>query len=422
MGRTSRVSGFYNLPVEERLKFVKDFAGLTDEEVNLISRCGRLSIDLADKMIENVIGTFELPFGIAVNFLINGRDYIIPMVIEEPSVVAAASNAARIMREGGGIFTNSTPPIMIGQIQLVNVLSSRKAAFQILSHKDEILKIANEKDPILVGLGGGAKDLEVRIVESQIGPMVIIHLLVDVRDAMGANAVNTMAEAVAPYIEKITGGKVYLRIISNLADRRLVRAYCRIPKNVIGEDLVEGIVYAYHFAASDPYRAATHNKGIMNGIIAVALATGNDTRALEAGAHAYASRSGVYKPLSVWERDENGDLIGWLEMPMAVGIVGGATRSNPLAKISLKILGVKSASELAEVMGAVGLAQNFAALRALASEGIQRGHMKLHARNIAIMAGAIGDEIDKVASEMVRLQVIRVDKAKEILMKIRGER
>ncbi|MEM2813197.1 MAG: hydroxymethylglutaryl-CoA reductase, degradative [Candidatus Methanomethylicia archaeon] len=422
MGRTSRVSGFYNLPVEERLKFVKDFAGLTDEEVNLISKCGRLSIDLADKMIENVIGTFELPFGIAVNFLINGRDYIIPMVIEEPSVVAAASNAARIMREGGGIFTNSTPPIMIGQIQLVNVLSSRKAAFQILSHKDEILKIANEKDPILVGLGGGAKDLEVRIVESQIGPMVIIHLLVDVRDAMGANAVNTMAEAVAPYIEKITGGKVYLRIISNLADRRLVRAYCRIPKNVIGEDLVEGIVYAYHFAASDPYRAATHNKGIMNGIIAVALATGNDTRALEAGAHAYASRSGVYKPLSVWERDENGDLIGWLEMPMAVGIVGGATRSNPLAKISLKILGVKSASELAEVMGAVGLAQNFAALRALASEGIQRGHMKLHARNIAIMAGAIGDEIDKVASEMVRLQVIRVDKAKEILMKIRGER
>ncbi len=422
LGRTSRVSGFYNLPVEERLKFVKDFAGLTDEEVNLISRCGRLSIDLADKMIENVIGTFELPFGIAVNFLINGRDYIIPMVIEEPSVVAAASNAARIMREGGGIFTNSTPPIMIGQIQLVNVLSSRKAAFQILSHKDEILKIANEKDPILVGLGGGAKDLEVRIVESQIGPMVIIHLLVDVRDAMGANAVNTMAEAVAPYIEKITGGKVYLRIISNLADRRLVRAYCRIPKNVIGEDLVEGIVYAYHFAASDPYRAATHNKGIMNGIIAVALATGNDTRALEAGAHAYASRSGVYKPLSVWERDENGDLIGWLEMPMAVGIVGGATRSNPLAKISLKILGVKSASELAEVMGAVGLAQNFAALRALASEGIQRGHMKLHARNIAIMAGAIGDEIDKVASEMVRLQVIRVDKAKEILMKIRGER
>ncbi|MEM4483962.1 MAG: hydroxymethylglutaryl-CoA reductase, degradative [Candidatus Methanomethylicia archaeon] len=422
MGRTSRVSGFYNLPVEERLKFVKDFAGLTDEEVNLISKCGRLSIDLADKMIENVIGTFELPFGIAVNFLINGRDYIIPMVIEEPSVVAAASNAARIMREGGGIFTNSTPPIMIGQIQLVNVLSSRKAAFQILSHKDEILKIANEKDPILFGLGGGAKDLEVRIVESQIGPMVIIHLLVDVRDAMGANAVNTMAEAVAPYIEKITGGKVYLRIISNLADRRLVRAYCRIPKNVIGEDLVEGIVYAYHFAASDPYRAATHNKGIMNGIIAVALATGNDTRALEAGAHAYASRSGVYKPLSVWERDENGDLIGWLEMPMAVGIVGGATRSNPLAKISLKILGVKSASELAEVMGAVGLAQNFAALRALASEGIQRGHMKLHARNIAIMAGAIGDEIDKVASEMVRLQVIRVDKAKEILMKIRGER
>lgn len=421
LNKTSRVSGFYKLSVEERLKFVKDFAGLSDDEVNLILKCGRLSVDLADKMIENVIGTFELPFGVAVNFLINNRDYIIPMVIEEPSVVAAASNAARIMREGGGIFANSTPPIMIGQIQLVNVLSQRKAAFQILMHKDEILKIANDKDPILVGLGGGAKDLEVRIVESPLGPMVIVHLLVDVRDAMGANTVNTMAEAVAPYIEKITGGKVYLRIISNLADRRLVRAYCRIPKDVLGEDLVRGIIYAYHFAAADPYRAATHNKGIMNGIVAVALATGNDTRALEAGAHAYAARSGVYKPLTVWEMDENGDLIGWIELPIAVGIVGGATRSNPLAKISLKILGVKSASELAEVMGAVGLAQNFAALRALASEGIQRGHMKLHARNIAIMAGAVGDEIDKVASEMVRLQVIRIDKAREILMNLRGK-
>ncbi|MCR6624248.1 MAG: hydroxymethylglutaryl-CoA reductase, degradative [archaeon YNP-LCB-024-027] len=422
MSRSSRVSGFYKMSISERLKFVKDFAGLTDDEVALISKCGRLSVDLADKMIENVIGTFELPFGIAVNFLINGRDYIIPMVIEEPSVVAAASNAARIMRDGGGIFANSTQPIMIGQIQLVNVVSPHKAMFQILSHKDEILKLANEKDPVLVSLGGGARDLEVRLIQSPVGPMIIVHLFVDVRDAMGANAVNTMAEAIAPYIEKITGGKVYLRILSNLADRRLVRAYCKVPKDVIGEDLVEGIVYAYQFAASDPYRAATHNKGIMNGIVAVALATGNDTRALEAGAHAYACRSGTYKPLSVWEMDENGDLIGWLEVPMAVGIVGGATRSNPLAKISLKILGVKSASELAEVMGAVGLAQNFAALRALAYEGIQRGHMKLHARNIAIMAGAVGDEIDKVASEMVRLQTIRIDKAKEILMNLRSKK
>lgn len=422
LAKSSRISGFYKLSVKERLKFVKEFADLTDEEVELISKCGRLSLDLADKMIENVIGTFELPFAVAVNFLINSKDYVIPMVIEEPSVVAAASNAAKIIREGGGIFTNSTGPIMIGQIQLVNVLSPRKAMFQILEHKNEILKIANDKDPVLVNLGGGAKDLEVRIIETPIGPMIITHLLVDVKDAMGANAVNTMVEAIGPYIEKITGGKVYLRIISNLADKRLVRAYCRIPKDVIGEDIIDGIIYAYQFAASDPYRAATHNKGIMNGVIAVALATGNDTRALESGAHAYAARSGSYKPLSIWEKDENGDLIGWLEMPMAVGIIGGAIRSNPLTKISLKILGVKSASELAEIMGAVGLAQNFAALRALASEGIQCGHMKLHARNIAIMAGAIGEEIDKVASEIVKLQIIRVDKAKEILMNLRSRK
>ncbi len=421
MSKSSRVPGFYNLPIEERIKIVKEFAGLTDEEVEVLTRTGRLSLELADKMIENVIGTLELPLGIAVNFLINGRDYMVPMAIEEPSVVAAASHAAKLTRAGGGIFTSSTGPIMIGQIQLVNVMSPRKAMYQIMLHKDEILEIANEKDPILVKLGGGAKDLEVRLIDTFLGPMVIVHLLVDVRDAMGANAVNTMAEAVAPYIEKITGGKVYLRIISNLADKRLVRAWTRVPKNVIGEDTVDGIIYAYAFAAADPYRAATHNKGIMNGIIAVALATGNDTRALEAGAHAYAARFGRYMPLSVWEKDENGDLIGWIELPIAVGIVGGATRSNPIARISLKILGVKSGIELAEIMGAVGLAQNLAALKALATEGIQRGHMKLHARNIAIMAGAVGDEIDRVAEEMVRVGIIRVDKAKEILMKLRSK-
>jgi len=421
MSRSSRIPGFYKLPVNERLKIVRDFANLTEEEVELLTRTGRMPLDLADKMIENVIGTFELPFGVAVNFLINGRDYLIPMVIEEPSVVAAASHAAKLTRTGGGIFANSTGPIMIGQIQLVNVLSPRKATYEILMHKDEILEIANRQDPILVKLGGGAKDLEVRILNTFLGSMVIVHLLVDVRDAMGANAVNTMAEAVAPYIEKLTGGKVYLRILSNLADKRLVRAYTRVPKDVLGEDLVDGIIYAYAFAASDPYRAATHNKGIMNGIIAVALATGNDTRALEAGAHAYAARNGRYTSLSVWEKDENGDLIGWLELPIAVGIVGGATKSNPLARVSLKILGVKSGSELAEVMGAVGLAQNLAAIRALASEGIQKGHMKLHARNIAIMAGAVGDEISKVAEELVKSRVIRVDKAKEILMRLRSK-
>lgn len=423
MSKSSRIPGFYKLSIQDRLMKVKEFANLTDEEVELLVKTGRLSLDLADKMIENVIGTLELPLGIAVNFLINGRDYLIPMAIEEPSVVAAASHAAKLTRAGGGIFTQSTGPFMIGQIQLVGVMSPYKAKYAILSHKDEILEIANEQDPILVKLGGGAKDLEVRIIDSMLGPMVITHLIVDVKDAMGANAVNTMAEAVAPYIEKITGGKVYLRILSNLADKRLVRAYTRVPKEILGgEDVVDGIIYAYAFAAADPYRAATHNKGIMNGIIAVALATGNDTRALEAGAHAYAARFGRYMPLTVWEKDENGDLIGWIELPIAVGIIGGATRTNPIAKVCLKILGVKTGTELAEIMGAVGLAQNLAAIRALATEGIQRGHMKLHARNIAIMAGATGGEIDKVVEEMIKMRVIRVDKAKEILMKIRSSK
>jgi len=423
MSKTSRIPGFYKLSVHERLMKVKEFSNLSDDEVELLTKTGRLSLELADKMIENVIGTLELPLGIAVNFLINGKDYLIPMAIEEPSVVAAASHAAKLTRAGGGIFTQSTEPFMIGQIQLVGVLSPYKAKYAILSHKDEILELANKQDPILVRLGGGAKDLEVRIIDSMLGPMVITHLIVDVKDAMGANAVNTMAEAVAPYIEKITGGKVYLRILSNLADKRLVRAYTRVPKEVLGgEDVVDGIIYAYAFAAADPYRAATHNKGIMNGIIAVALATGNDTRALEAGAHAYAARFGRYMPLTVWEKDGNGDLIGWIEIPIAVGIIGGATRTNPIAKVCLKILGVKSGTELAEIMGAVGLAQNLAAIRALATEGIQKGHMKLHARNIAIMAGAVGDEIDKVVDEMIKIRIIRLDKAKEILMKLRSSK
>ena len=418
--RTSRISGFYKLSVNERLKIVKDFVGLTDEEVNLL-QSSKIGLVIADKMIENVVGTFELPLGIATNFLINSKEYLIPMVIEEPSVVAAASNAARMCREGGGLFAISTESLMIAQIQLVGITSPHKAVMEILQHKDEIIRIANEKDPLLISLGGGVRDIEVRIVQTPVGPMVITHLIVDVKDAMGANVVNTMAEAVGPYIERITGGKVLLRIVSNLADRRLVRVWTRVPKEAVGgPEVVDGIVYAWAFAASDPYRAATHNKGIMNGVIAVALATGQDTRALEAGAHAYAARSGRYTTLSTWEKDENGDLIGYLEMPMAVGIVGGATRVNPLAKISLKILGVKTAKELAEVMGAVGLAQNLAALRALVAEGIQRGHMKLHARQIAIAAGAHGDEIDKVVTEMLKEGIIRIDKAKEILDKLRA--
>ncbi|MEM0090002.1 MAG: hydroxymethylglutaryl-CoA reductase, degradative [Nitrososphaerota archaeon] len=419
--KSSRIPRFYQLSPEERLKHVAEFAELTPEEVELLKKHGGLDLSVASRMIENVIGTFGLPLGIATNFLINGKDYLIPMVIEEPSVVAAASNAARMMREGGGIFSISTAPVMIGQVQVVGIKDIEGAKFDVLKVKDEILKIANEKDPVLVGLGGGAKDLEVRVINSPEGPMLIVHLLVDVRDAMGANAVNTMAEAVAPYISQITGGKVYLRIISNLADKRLVRAKAIVPKDAIGgEEVAKGIVYAWAFAAADPYRAATHNKGIMNGVDAVVIATGNDWRAVEAGAHAYAARNGRYEPLSKWELDERGDLVGTLEMPLALGIVGGATKTNPLARLCLKILGVKTASELAEVVGAVGLAQNLAALRALAAEGIQKGHMSLHAKNIAVMAGAVGDEVDKVAELMVKDGVIRLDKAIEILQKLRG--
>ncbi len=423
MEKTSRIPGFYKLTVEERLRIVAEFAGLSDEEVELLRRYAALDRETASRMIENVIGTFQLPLGIAVNFLINGRDYMIPMVIEEPSVVAAASNAARMTREGGGVFAQSTESLMIGQIQLVGIKDPHAARLEILRHRDEILEIANEQDPVLVKLGGGARDLEARVLETRLGPMLIVHLIVDVRDAMGANAVNTMAEAVAPRLASITGGRYRLRIISNLADKRLVRAWTRVPPEAVGgKEIAEGIVEAWAFADADPYRAATHNKGIMNGVDAVVIATGNDWRAVEAGAHAYACRYGVYKPLSTWEIDEKGNLVGSLEMPLAVGIVGGATRTNPLARICLKILGVKTARELAEVIGAVGLVQNLAALRALAAEGIQAGHMSLHAKNIAVMAGAVGDEIDQVAEIMVREKCVRVDRAKEILEKLRRER
>jgi len=423
MERTSRIPGFYKLPVEERVKIVKEFAGLTDEEASLLMKAGNLDMSVADRMIENVIGTWPLPLGIATNFLINGRDYLIPMAIEEPSVVAAASNAAKMAREGGGFFTSSTDPIMISQIQLVKVKDAEEARNAILAEKQRILEIANERDPVLVKLGGGARDVEVRIIDTMMGKMVITHLIVDVRDAMGANVVNTMAEAVAPFIERITGGRVYLRILSNLADRRLASARAVWKKEEIGGDeVVEGILYAYAFAEADPYRAATHNKGIMNGIIAVARATGQDTRAIEAGAHSYAARNGRYTSLSRFWRNEDGDLEGFLEMPLAVGIVGGVANVHPIARIALKILGVKSARELSEVMVAVGLAQNFAALRALATEGIQAGHMKLHARNIAMAAGATPDIVDEVVERMLREKTIRIDVAKRIIEEIRSKK
>ncbi|MEM3712172.1 MAG: hydroxymethylglutaryl-CoA reductase, degradative [Thermoproteota archaeon] len=416
MDRTSRIPGFYNLSIEERRSKIAEFAGLTPDEVDLLSREGNLNLGIADSMVENVIGTMAYPFSVALNFLIDDREYIVPMVIEETSVVAAASNAAKMTRSKGGIFTEATDPVMIGQVQLTKINDPFSARMKILEHKDEILKLANDQDPVLVKFGGGAKGLEVRVLESPIGPMVVTHLLVDVRDAMGANAVNTMCEAVAPLIERITGGKVCLRIISNLADRRLVRARTTVAKEELGgEEAVDAIITAWALAACDPYRAATHNKGIMNGVIAVALATGQDHRAIEAGAHAYAARTGKYLPLSVWEKDKNGDLVGILEMPMAVGIIGGATKTHPVAKIAIKILGVKTAVELARIMGAVGLAQNLAALRALALEGIQAGHMRLHARNIAIMAGATGDLIERVAEQMVKEGRIRFDRAQELI-------
>lgn len=414
--KTSEISGFYKLSIKDRLLLVKEFADLTDEEVKLVQSTGSLELGLADRMIENVIGAIPVPLGIAVNFLISGKDRLIPMAIEEPSVVAAASYAAKMARVKGGFHTSSTEPIMIGQVQVIGVKDPYRARNAILDSKEEILEKANEQDPMLVSVGGGAKDLQARVISASTGPMIITELLVDCRDAMGANAVNTMAEAVAPVIEKITKGKVYLRIISNLATERLARAWTVVAKEALGgEEVVDGIVEAYAFAAADPYRAATHNKGILNGIIAVVLSTCNDHRAVEAGAHAYAARSGHYSPLTIWEKNEDGDLVGSIELPMAVGIIGGATKVHPIAKIALKILGVKSARELGEVMAAVGLAQNLAALRALAHEGIQRGHMSLHARNFAIMAGAAGDLIDMVAERMVEERKIRLDRAEEIL-------
>ena len=416
--KTSRIPGFYKLSIEERLRKVAEFAELTEEEVELLKKVGNLDLEIGDRMIENVIGAMAYPFAVAVNFLINGRDYMIPMVLEEPSVVAAASNAARVMRKDGGIKTSSTGPIMIGQVQVVGVEDPYYKKQLVLDEKEEILKIANEKDPILVKLGGGAKDLEVRVVESPIGPMLVAHLIVDVKDAMGANAVNTMCEAIAPTIERITGGRVYLRIVSNLADKRLVRA--RVKEDIGGEEVVDGVVAAWALAAADPYRAATHNKGIMNGVIAVALATAQDHRAIEAGAHAYAARNGRYEPLSRWEKDRDGNLVGTLEMPMAVGTVGGVVKTHPAVAAALQVMEVEGASDLAALVGAAGLAQNLAALRALASEGIQRGHMKLHARNLAVAAGAGPDQVGAVVDWMVGHGKVTASGAAEALEVISG--
>lgn len=404
--------------MEKRLSEVAEFASLTEKERGILSSADSLDADKADHMIENVIGKFALPMGVALNFTINGRDVIVPMVCEEPSVVAACSNAAKMARPSGGFKASSSGNVMIAQIQVMGVPTPSASKSMILEKKGEIIRICNEKDPVLVKMGGGVKDVEVRTIETLEGTMVIVHLLIDTGDAMGANAVNTMAEAVAPYIEEITGGSVELRILSNLADHRLVRARAVWKKEDIGgQEVVDKILNAYAFAEADPYRATTHNKGIMNGIVPVVIATGNDTRAIESGAHSYAARKGRYTSLTTWEKDENGDLVGSIEMPMAVGLVGGATKIHPAAKTAVKILGIDTAAELGQIIACAGLANNLAAMKALATEGIQRGHMSLHARNLANTVGAKGEVLEIIVKQMVREKKVRIEYAQELFEK-----
>ncbi len=420
--KSSVYSGFRNLTPEQRLQEVAEFSNLTQEDLKAIYEPGALTVEMADHVIENVVGTFSLPFGVALNFLINGKDYVIPMVLEEPSVVAACSNLAKIARKTGGFSASTTGSVMIAQIQLTGVPAPVAAKSVLLEHKTEIIRICNEKDPVLVKHGGGAEDVEVRFLDTKAGPMLVVHLLVNVLDAMGANAVNTMAEAVSPYIGTLTGGTPELRILSNLADRRLATARATFAKEDLGgEEVVDKIISAYAFAAADPYRAATHNKGIMNGIDPVIIATGNDFRAIEAGAHTWAARGGRYTSLTVWEKDAQGDLVGTIELPMAVGLVGGATKTLPGAQAGVKILGVKTAAELARVIAAVGLAQNAAALKALSTEGIQKGHMKLHARNVAAQVGAFGEVLDKIVEQMVAEKNVHVEYAQELLKQYSGK-
>jgi len=419
---TSRLPGFYKLTPTERVARAAEATGLSANDLAALTPDGGLQVPQADTMIENVVGVYGLPLGIATNLTVNGRDVLVPMAVEEPSVVAGLSYAARMVRAGGGFHADADEPVMIGQMQVLGLTDLAAARLRLLAAREELLERANAVDPVIVGLGGGARGVEVRtFAQSPVGPMLVVHLLYDVRDAMGANAVNTAVEALAPLVEGITGGRVALRILSNLADRRLARAWGVVPKEELAleglspEEGVQRVIEAYAFAAVDPYRAATHNKGIMNGIDAVAIATGNDWRAIEAGAHSYAARSGRYAPLTTWERDADGNLVGAIELPLAVGTVGGATKAHQQAQVSLRILGTPDARELAMIMAAVGLAQNLAALRALAMEGIQRGHMALHARQVAMAAGATSDLVERVAERLVAEGVVRLDRAQAIL-------
>ena len=419
----SRLAGFYKLPLETRLDLIQQQIPLSDEEARVLGEGLGLSLEQAGHMTENTVGLYALPLGIATNFRINGKDVLVPMVIEEPSVIAGASLAAKLVRAGGGFEAETDDPVMIGQIQLVGLSNVAAARDQVLAHRDKLMQLANDVDPILVRLGGGARDIQARVLETPKGPMLIVHLHFDVRDAMGANAVNTACERMAPALASITGGQAYLSILTNLADQRLARARAIIPEEALafgdfsGEQVAEGIELAWAFASADPYRATTHNKGIMNGIDAVTLATGNDWRAIEAGAHAYAAREGRYTTLSTWRRDGTGNLVGTLELPMALGTIGGATRVHPTARVALKLLNVSNARELAEIVVSVGLAQNLAAIRALATEGIQKGHMSLHARQVAMAAGAKGQDIERVAQAMIDKDAIRIDYAESLLSK-----
>jgi hydroxymethylglutaryl-CoA reductase len=423
MATSSRLSGLRDLDPHERRRAVARSAGIDESVLDAYDPSAGLDLAQADHLIENVVGILGVPVGVATNFTVDGTDRLVPMATEEPSVVAAASNAARMAREHGGFRTSSTGDVMIAQIQIVDAVAPEGARLRLLETRDELLALADAQDPLLVSLGGGARDLEVRLLETRVGTQVIAHLIVDVRDAMGANAVNTMAEALAPRVAEITGGRTLLRILSNKADRRLVRARAVFDRELLGgEQVVADIVRASAFAEADPYRAATHNKGIMNGVTAVVLATGNDTRAVESGAHAHAARSGRYAALSRFDVDPDGHLVGSLELPLAVGLVGGATRANPVARASIALLGVTTAAELGSIIASVGLAQNLAALRALAAEGIQRGHMTLHARTIAASAGATGEEIGAVAQRIVADGTIRLEHAQDVLAELRAAR
>jgi hydroxymethylglutaryl-CoA reductase len=420
--KSSRIERFYDLSLEEKRQLLIQRGFISPQDLEKLAGERNLPMNIAENMIENVIGTFSLPVGIALNFIINEREVLIPMVVEEPSIIAGASFMAKLARDGGGYIARVDDPVMIGQLQILDIPDLNKAEEIILQKKETLLKNLLDVDPVLRDLGGGPLDIEIRKIQtSAIGPFLVLHLLVDVRDAMGANAVNTACEKLAIDIEEMIGGRVHLRILSNLADRRLASAKCTIPLENLafgeysGERVRDGIIEAWAFADADPYRAATHNKGILNGIDAVLLATGNDWRAVEAGAHAYAARYGFYRSLSIWSQDQAGNLVGELELPLAVGVVGGATRVHPGAKAALKLMGVSTAQELSEIIVSVGLAQNMAALRALATDGIQKGHMRLHARQIAIAAGAEGDQISRLVDQLIKDNKIRIDHAEKIL-------